>query len=220
MNIRRTSAAAKLSPPKLSLKKRSSASPTSTSTVSIKVFLRPLTPDLFVPNLPIEGEPISPGNNDLVRMKRGDSSEQSIKFGPSGPSSFEAPRLPSPILVPCIDANDQDYKRIAMNTCYSTPNKKPRRKVAQSRGIPRSNFVSSPRHILRSLNILDNDIEIIHRREYNLQFKTNKSSIATPKVFHATPMLSPPPLKPLKRSTDSLFSIRRRLAESVTMLDN
>lgn len=210
MNIRRTSAAAKLSPPKLSLKKRSSTSPTSTSTVSIKVFLRPVSPDLFVPNLPGEGEPISPGN-DLVRMKRGVDSERSIEFGPSGPS---------PIIVPCIDENNQDCKRIGMKSCYSTPNKKPRRKVAQSRGIPCSNFVSTPRHILRSLNILDNDIEMIHRREYTVQSKTNKSSIATPKVFHATPMLSPPPLKPLKRSTDSLFSIRRRLAESVTMVDN
>ena len=133
MNIRRTSAAAKLSPPKLSLKKRSSTSPTSTSTVSIKVFLRPVSPDLFVPNLPGEGEPISPGN-DLVRMKRGDDSEQSIEFGPSGPS---------PIIVPCIGGNNQDCKRIGMKSCYSTPNKKPRRKVAQSRGIPCSNFVSA-----------------------------------------------------------------------------
>ena len=220
MNTRRISAAMKLSPPKLSLKKRSSASPKSTSsTVSIKVFLRPLTPDLFVPHLPCVGEPITTGN-DQDLMKHEDTSEQSIDFDPSTPSSFEAPRPPSPITVPCIDENDQDYKRIAMKSCYSTPNKKPRRKVAQSRGIPRSNFVSSPRHILRSLNILDNDIEIIHRSEYPVQSKTNKSSIATPKVFHTTPMLSPPPLKPLKRSTDCLFSIRRRLAESVTMVDN
>ena len=220
MNTRRISAAMKLSPPKLSLKKRSSASPKSTSsTVSIKVFLRPVTPDLFVPHLPCEGEPITPGN-DQDLMKHEHTSEQSTDFGPNTPSSFEAPRPPSPIIVPCIDENDHEYKRIAMKPCYSTPNKKARRKVAQSRGIPRSNFVSSPRHILRSLNILDNDIENINRRKNIVPSKTNKCSIATPKVLHAAPMLSPPPLRPLKRSSDCLFSIRRRLTESVAIVDS
>ena len=224
MDSQRITAAVKLTPPKLSLKKRSSVSPTSNSTVSIKIFVRPVAPDLFMPNLPSDDELI-PSGNDLVLMKRQDSSEKSTDIESRTPSSCESP-TPSPNIVPCIDENDRDHlysanTRISFKPCYSTPNKKPRRKVAQSRGIPRSNFVSSPRHILQSLSILDNHIEILDRKGYIVPPKmgVDKTSITTPKVFYGAPMLSPPPLRPAQRSTDDLFTIRRRLTESVTMVD-